>query len=101
MHEEEKKRGDWKLGVIESLVTGKDGVVRGATVRVVTKGKPTHVSRPVQKFYPLELRSKGEESLHADSIVRETQAAENPTRTVPRRNATLDSRWKSRLMLDS
>ena len=29
------------------------------------------------------------------------QAVENPIRTVPRRNAALDSRWKSRLMLES
>ena len=101
VHEEEKKREDWKLGLVESLVTGKDGVVRGATVRVVTKGKPTHLSRPIQKLYPLEVRSKGEGISHADSSVREAQAAGNPTRTVPRRNAALDSRWKSRLMLDS
>ena len=96
--EEEKKRGEWKTGVVESLVKGKDGVVRGARVRTVTKGKPIHLSRPVQKLYPLEIRSKGEGLPRADSSV---QADENPTRTVPRRNAALDSRWKSRLMLDS
>lgn len=96
--EEEKKRGEWKTGVVESLVKGKDGVVRGARVRIVTKGKPIHLSRPVQKLYPLEIRSKGEGLPRADSSV---QADENPTRTVPRRNAALDSRWKSRLMLDS
>ena len=96
--EEEKKRGKWKTGVVESLVKGKDGVVRGARVRIVTKGKPIHLSRPVQKLYPLEIRSKGERLPRADSSV---QADENPTRTVPRRNAALDSRWKSRLMLDS
>jgi len=79
-------------------VKGKDGVVRGARVRIVTKGKPIHLSRPVQKLYPLEIRSKGERLPRADSSV---QADENPTRTVPRRNAALDSRWKSRLMLDS
>ncbi len=59
VYEEEKKRGDWKMGVVKSLVTGKDGVVRGAEVRVITKGKPVHLSRPVQKLYPLEVRSEG------------------------------------------
>lgn len=49
VHEEEKKRGEWKIGVVESLVKGKDSIVRGAKVRVVTKGKLTHLSRPVQK----------------------------------------------------
>ena len=29
------KRGNWKTGVIEELFVGKDGVVRGAKVRLV------------------------------------------------------------------
>ena len=48
VYEEERKRGEWKMGVVERLVTGRDNVVRGATVRVVTKGKPIRLSRPVQ-----------------------------------------------------
>ena len=60
VYEEERKRGEWKMGVVERLVTGRDNVVRGATVRVVTKGKPIRLSRPVQKLYPLEFRSEGE-----------------------------------------
>ena len=58
--EEEKKRGEWRVGIVENLVRGSDNVVRGAKVRVVTKGKPTHLSRPVQKLYPLEIKSQGE-----------------------------------------
>ena len=50
----------WKLGVVESLVAGKDGIVRGAQVRFITKGKPVHLSRPVQKLLPLEIWSKRE-----------------------------------------
>ena len=39
MYEEERKRGEWKMGVVERLVTDRDNVARGATVRVtVTKG---------------------------------------------------------------
>ena len=94
--EEEKKRGEWRVGVVENLVRGSDNVVRGAKVRVVTKGKPTHLSRPVQKLYPLEIKSQGE-----GDAERSVQAVENCTRTVPRRNAAPDSQWKSRLMLDS
>ena len=93
---EEKKRGKWRVGVVENLVRGSDNVVRGTKVRVVTKGKPTHLSRPVQKLYPLEIKSQGE-----GAPKRSVRAVENSTRTVPRRNAALDSRWKSRLMLDS
>lgn len=98
MYDEEKKRRVWKLGVVESLVKGKDSVVRGANVRVVTKVKPTHLSRPVQKLYPLEIRSQGDGLPRMDSVAK---TVESPTRTVPRRKAALDSRWKSCLMLYS
>lgn len=88
VYDEEKKRGEWKLGVVESLVKGKDSVVRGANVRMVTKGKPTHLSRPVQKLYPLEIRSKGDGLPRMDRVAK---TVESPTRTVPRRKAALDS----------
>ena len=88
VYEENKKRGDWKMAVIESLIKGKDEVVRGANIRVIVKGKPMRISRPVQKLYPIEVRSetpvatqgkKGKES----TVVRKR----NPTRA-----AALDAR---------
>ena len=51
---EEKKRGQWKLDIIEELITGQDGVVRGAKLRA---GKSI-LKRPVQLLYPLELSSE-------------------------------------------
>ncbi|KAK3727323.1 hypothetical protein QZH41_006278 [Actinostola sp. cb2023] len=48
---DEKNRGRWKLGVVEQLITGRDGIVRGAKIRV---GK-RHLERAVQHLYPLEL----------------------------------------------
>lgn len=98
VYEEDRKRCEWKMGVVQSLVTGKDSVIRGAKVRVITKGKPIVLSRPVQKLYPIEVRSKGEGTR---TRVTHDQIAENPTRNIPRRNAAIDARWKSRLMLDS
>ena len=44
-------RGVWSLGVLIELITGKDGVIRGAKVRT---GKST-IERPVQFLYPMEL----------------------------------------------
>ena len=84
------------MGVVENLVSRSDNVVRGTKVTVVTKGKPTHLSRPVQKLYPSEIKSQGQ-----GDAERSVQAVENCTRTIPRRNAAPDSQWKSRLMLDS
>ena len=48
---EDKNRGKWPLGIVEELIVGKDGVVRGARLRA---GK-SHVERAVQPLYPLEL----------------------------------------------
>ena len=98
VYEEDRKRGEWKMGVVESLVTGRDGIVRGATVRVVTKGKPVRLSRPVQRLYPLEFRSEGEGTR---ALRDRDRNVEIPTRKVAPRNAALDSRCKSRIMLDS
>ena len=55
VYEENKKPGEWKMAVVESLIKGKDEVVRGANIRVIAKGKPTRMSRPVQRLYPLEV----------------------------------------------
>ena len=86
------------MGVVESLVTRRDAIIRGANVRVTTKERPVHLSRPVQKLYPLEFRSEGE-GTPTNSVCKRSR--ETPTRNVPRRNAALDARWKSQLMLDS
>ena len=51
---EEKNRGLWKLGIIEEVITGQDGVVRGAKL---TAGKSI-MEGPVQLLYPLELSSE-------------------------------------------
>ena len=48
---EDKNRGKWPLGIIENLIIGNDGVVRGAKLRA---GK-SHVERAIQQLYPLEL----------------------------------------------
>ena len=57
---DERNRGKWQLGIVEDLIEGRDGVVRGVKLR---KGKNT-VERAVQHVYPLELscdRSEGEQ----------------------------------------
>ena len=48
---EEKNRGLWKLGIVEELITGRDGVVRGAKLRA----RRSYLERPVQQLYPMEL----------------------------------------------
>ena len=48
------KRNNWKMPIVESLILGKDEQVRGANVRIITQGKIVHLSRPVQKLYPIK-----------------------------------------------
>ena len=48
VHDEDQPRGKWRIGKVETLVTGSDGHVRGAVVRVKTKaGRLTRLRRPV------------------------------------------------------
>ena len=62
VHEENQPRGKWRIGRVEALVTGSDGQVRGAVVRVKTKaGRLTKLRRPVQRLYPLEVRCRNED----------------------------------------
>jgi hypothetical protein len=60
-----KNRGKWKMGVIERLIPGIDGVVRVAKVRI---GETT-LERPVQHLFPLELT--------CDTTAREERATLN------------------------
>ena len=73
---EEKNRNLWKLGIVEGLIRGCDGVVRGAKVKTVNG----QLERVVQHLYPLEL-----------SCDREPPVSFNPTAPTfnprPRRDA--------------
>ena len=52
-HEDNVKRSNWKMGKVVGLITGKDGEVRGAKLKLITKGKAIFVNRALQKLYPL------------------------------------------------
>ena len=58
IHDDNVKRGLWKMGVIETLIVGQDGKIRGAAVRKAGKGKSEVVTRPLQKLVPLEISEK-------------------------------------------
>lgn len=105
VYEDSVKRGGWKTAIVEGLVVGRDEVVRGAKIRVITKGKPTHMTRPVQKLYPLELRSATkqagvgvEKTEGKGEKVKVPEVAKNSRRN-PRRTAAIASEWRTREML--
>lgn len=53
---DDKPRGFWRLARIKNVITGKDGQIRGAILRVSSeKGHSTTLQRPLQRLYPLEI----------------------------------------------
>ena len=84
--EEGVKRNGWKMAVVENLIVGKDKEVRGANVRVITKGRAVNSSRPVQKLFPIEITTDTSEI----SDVSRERITRSQRRDVPRRSAALD-----------
>jgi len=81
-------RINWKMAVVESLVTGGDGLVRSVSIQ--TKNGITN--RPVSKLYPLELSEENVNTTAQDKGNRgDTTTINNldcpPTNNRPRRDA--------------
>ena len=55
IYEESAKRGFWKTGIVQEINVGRDGVVRGASVRRIGRGKPEILNRPLSKLFSLEI----------------------------------------------
>ena len=55
IHDDNKKRNEWKIGRIERLILGNDEVIRGA---VLCTSGTSRISRPIQKLYPLEISER-------------------------------------------
>ena len=92
--EEGVSRGKWRLGKVEELITGKDGEIRGANVKVLTKkGKPMYLNRPVKKLYPLAVRRPVQTRQSVTESVEEEQVQ---TWRVPRRAAAIDADLRRR-----
>ena len=80
---EEKNRGKWKIGIVDWLIIGKDGVVRGAQLRV---GAERTLERAVQHLYPMEL-SCDTATKTSDSRPKTTQLNADVPEFRPKRNA--------------
>lgn len=56
IHSDQEKQGFWNLGVIQEIIPGRDGEIRGAIVKQAERGRNhTLLRRPVQLLYPLEI----------------------------------------------
>ena len=59
VHDESQPRGFWRLAKVEDTITGKDGWVRGAKLKVSARGgRSTGLQRPLSLLYPLEVNCR-------------------------------------------
>ena len=86
---DEKNRGKWKLGIVNEVFPGRDGVVRGVRLRA---GK-SYLDRAVQHLYPLELSSGDMTNKTGDDSV-EVLDDKKPAYQRPSRMAAKNAREK-------
>ena len=48
-------RNKWKMAKIENVITGNDGEIRGAVIKVCVNGKCNLITRPIQRLIPFEI----------------------------------------------
>ena len=57
IHDPAQPRALWRIGKVEKLLQGSDGLVRGASLRVRSGTTTIQLNRPLQLLYPLEFGS--------------------------------------------
>ena len=88
--EEGLPRGKWRLGRVNKVIPGKDGLIRGAQISVSNRnGGKVDLYRPLQKLYPLEVSAMTK----TQNEPKEVQAAKPP-----RRAAAIDADWRRHMM---
>ena len=96
VQEEGVKKGFWKIGKIVKLIKGYDDIVRGAEVRICSKGrKPITVKRPVQKLFPMEIQDR-----QVKCEVKEELDIKNIERSLPKRDAKVMGELKRKFMFE-
>uniref|UniRef100_A0A1X7UB03 DUF5641 domain-containing protein n=1 Tax=Amphimedon queenslandica TaxID=400682 RepID=A0A1X7UB03_AMPQE len=92
IHSDEKKRGFWSTGRVEELLTGRDGNVRPAVVRVYTGLRRSKLlRRPIQRFFPIEVHrdDQGDPELVEETQLPPSNEVEDIT-NIPCDNLTVD-----------
>ena len=82
----------WKLAVVEELLSGKDGIVRAARVKVANAERnPRLFTRSVKHLFPLEVNANSESEQHEECEQNACAPRATCTETVarPRRNAAV------------
>ena len=75
IHDEGLPRGLWKLGKIEEVISGRDGKVRGAILRLASGSGM--LRQPIQLLYPLEVHDNTEPSITIRNSAADTSSVVN------------------------
>ena len=86
--DDERNRGKWKMGIVDGLITGRDGIVRAARMKTATG---SYLERALQQLYPLEL-SCDREPQRAQNVLSVNAAEFAPRREM--RQAARDARGR-------
>ena len=102
IHDQDHPRGFWRMARVQSLNTGKDGVVHGAALKVASKsGPPTTLRRLLQLLHPLEISSNSSitavtgpegESTEQQMASETPEQEEPPASSRPQREASVRGR---------
>ena len=89
---DERNRGKWKIGIIDSFIVGRDGVIRGARLRA---GK-SYLERPMQQLFPMELSCDRNPTEDRRPIVGQKEQLEGPKRA-----AAVDARQRIKYIAEN
>ena len=97
VHDDNEKRGLWRLALVEDLIRGKDNKVRGAVIKCSSRGgRASTMRRPVQRLYPVEVArpapaadvlAEQSQAHVADTASAIQQSGAHPGATRPKRDA--------------
>ena len=94
VYDEDLPRTLWKTAVVEDLIQGNDGLVRGAHIRVKSGAdKLSTLQRPVQLLYPLEINCD-KIPVHVATTTDVTDNGSYAQQERPRRDAAVAARTR-------
>ena len=94
--DEPAPRTQWRIGRVLQLVKGRDGQVRGARLKVLSKaGKQSSVHRPVQRLIPFEIQENS--VVNYQEIQPEIEGPGTVSSAQPRRKAAVEGQAMHRV----
>ena len=76
---------------MEKLISGKDNLVRGASLKICHKGKVSNLQRPLQRLIPLEVQK---ETVQKDAKIDDANVPDRDDRHVLQKSLDLGNETK-------